>query len=116
MAPPLSSAIRTSATVSLTGTANAIDTRVVRVNNAVSTYSAWEGRWTNNAVALQPGLNNLLVEAVGPSNNVVWSTNLVVWYDTGTFTTVGGTISANTIWSAGAGPYRVTASRRAPTS
>jgi len=98
----------TAATLSLRGTANAIDTRVVRVNGAASTYSAWEGRWTNNAVALQPGLNNLLVEAVG-SNNVVWSTNIVVWYDTGAFTTVGGTLSANTTWSAGAGPYRLTA-------
>ena len=98
----------TTPTISLRGTANAIDTRVVRVNGSASTYSAWEGRWTNNAVALQPGLNNLLVEAVDANNATVWSANLTVWYDPGTFTSVSGNLAGNTIWSPGAGPYRVT--------
>jgi hypothetical protein len=98
----------TAATITLRGTANAVDTRVVRVNGAAATYSGWEGRWTNNAVTLQPGLNNLLVEALGPNNNVVWSSNLVVWYDTSTFNNVSGSLAGNTIWSPGAGPFRVT--------
>ncbi|HTD66720.1 MAG TPA: CotH kinase family protein, partial [Candidatus Limnocylindria bacterium] len=99
----------TAASISLRGAANAIDTRNVRINGVAGAYSGWEGRWTNSAVALQPGLNNLLVEAVGASGEVVWNTNLAVWYDTSAFTSVSGNISANTVWSAGSGPYRVTA-------
>jgi hypothetical protein len=81
----------------------------VRVSGAASTYSGWEGTWTNSAVALQPGYNNLFIEFVGVSSNV-FTTNLVVWYDTGTFNDVSGTIAANTVWTPGAGPYRVTGS------
>ncbi|HWN94395.1 MAG TPA: lamin tail domain-containing protein, partial [Methylomirabilota bacterium] len=98
----------TTATISLRGTANAIDARTVRVNGSAGVYSAWEGRWTNSTVTLQPGLNNLLVEAVGANNDVVWSTNFVVWYDNGTFNNVSGSLAGNTVWSPGAGPYRVT--------
>jgi hypothetical protein len=54
-------------------------------------------------------LNNLLIEAVGAAGQIVWNTNLVVWYDTGNLTSVGGTISGSSIWSAGSGPYRVIA-------
>lgn len=97
----------TTATITLRGTANAIDTRSVRVSGISGAYSAWEGRWTNNAVTLQPGYNNLFIEFVGVSSNV-FTTNLVVWYDTGAFNDVTGAIAGNTIWSAGSGPYRLT--------
>jgi len=112
---PLSNGVpvSTTATITLRGAANAIDTRTVRVNGAASIYSAWEGRWTNSAVALQPGYNNLLVEFVGVSSTV-FSTNLVVWYDTGTFNDQSGTLGANVIWSPGAGPYRLTAATTVP--
>ncbi len=99
----------TTPTITLRGSANAIDTRSVRVSGAISTYSAWEGTWTNSAVALQPGYNNLLIEFVGVSGNA-FSTNLLVWYDTGTFTDVSGAFAVNTVWTPAAGPYRVTAS------
>jgi hypothetical protein len=99
----------TTATITLRGSANAIDTRNVRVSGINSTYSAWEGRWTNSTVTLQPGFNNLLIEFVGVSSNV-FSTNLLVWYDTGAFNDVTGAIAGNTVWTPGAGPYRLTGS------
>lgn len=105
----------TSATITLRGAANAIETRSIRVNGAASAYSAWEGRWTNNAVALRPGLNNVLIESVGVNNTVVWSSNIVVWYDTTTFNNVSGSLAGNTVWSPGAGPFRVTGNVTIPT-
>jgi hypothetical protein len=112
---PLSNGVprTTSALLALRGTANAIDTRTVRVSGVASTYSAWEGRWTNNAVALQPGYNNVLIEFVGVSSNV-FTTNLVVWYDSGIFNDQGGTLGANVIWSPGSGPFRLTANVTVP--
>jgi Lamin Tail Domain/Bacterial TSP3 repeat len=62
---------------------------------------------------LQPGYNNLLIEFVGLSSTV-FSTNLVVWYDTGAFNDQSGTLGANVIWSAGGGPYRLTAATTVP--
>jgi CotH protein/lamin tail-like protein len=100
----------TTPTVVLFGGANAIETRTVLVNGALATYSAWEGRWTNNLVALRPGLNHITVQALGVGGVEAGRTSIDVWYDDGTVVGVGGAVAANTTWTAAGGPYNVTAS------
>ncbi len=99
----------TTATVALNGQANAIDTRTVRVNGTLATYSAWEGRWTNNAVTLHPGINRVLVQAFGAAGIEVGRATYDVWYDDATVASVSGAITSNTSWTAADGPYRVIA-------
>jgi hypothetical protein len=99
----------TSGTLGLYGEANVIETRRVLVNGLPAYWSAWEGRWTNNAVALQPGINNVLVQTFGSNNTEIASSTFTVWYDTGT-ATAATPISGNVVWSPNAGPYNVTAS------
>ncbi|HTI97275.1 MAG TPA: lamin tail domain-containing protein [Dongiaceae bacterium] len=97
------------ATVNLSGTANAIDTRTVIVAGVTSSWSAWQGTWTST-VPLTPGINRLLVQALGTNGVEVARTNVDIWYDDGSVASVGGTISGNTTWTAAGGPYQVTSS------
>lgn len=99
----------TSASVTLNGLANAIQTRSVLVAGVISSWSAWEGRWTNS-VALFPGINNILVQSLDATGAEFARTNVLVWYDDGSVTSVGGTIAADTTWSAAGGPYSVASS------
>ncbi len=97
-------------TISLRGQGNVLDTRQILVNGAASTWSAWEGTWTNNAVALQPGLNRVLVQALGTNNNEIARTFIDIWHDDLTVTSVSGAIAADAIWTPASGPYQITAS------
>ncbi len=103
----------TTSTVTISGTANAIDTATVRVNGAVSAYSVWQGRWTNT-VTLQPGINNLFVQCLDTNNAAITSTNLTVWYDDGNVATFSGTLGGDTVWSAAGGPYSVPSTLTVP--
>ncbi len=95
--------------VTLFGTANAIDTRSVRVNGGLAGWSAWEARWTNS-VTLQPGINRVLMQSFN-SNDVEFARATVdIWYDDGNVASVSGAVAADTVWSAANGPYQVTAS------
>jgi len=99
----------TVATTTLSGSANAIETSSILIDGSSATYVAWQGTWTNN-VTLTPGLNRILVQSLG-SNGVEFArTNIDIWYDDGSMTTVGGTIAASTTWTAAGGPYNVTTS------
>lgn len=97
----------TDANVTFFGNAHAAQTRSVLINGASATWSAWNARWTNS-VALRPGINNLFVQSLDQDGVEVGRTNLVVWYDSGASTGVGGTIGANTTWTTAGGPYNVT--------
>ena len=53
----------TTATTTLGGVANAITTRSVRVNGVAAAWTAWTATWNAPGVALQPGLNRVLIQA-----------------------------------------------------
>jgi hypothetical protein len=96
----------TTASALLFGSSDAINTRTVLVNGSTSVWSAWEARWTNSNVALTPGINRVLVQALDTNGLEVSRTNLDVWYNIGG-TTVSGSISSDTTWTAANGPYNV---------
>ncbi len=104
----------TTAAVSLTGRANAMVTRSVRVNGAPAVWSAWEATWTATNVILLPGINRVLVQAFDTNAVEIDRGCIDVWYDTGSTTDVAGTLGANTTWWAASGPYRMTASLTVP--
>ncbi|PYJ85945.1 MAG: hypothetical protein DME22_07170 [Verrucomicrobia bacterium] len=73
----------TTASVSLGGRANAIDTRQVLANGSPADWSAWDATWTISGVALQPGINRVLVQSLD-ANGVEFDRNSIdVWYDDG---------------------------------
>jgi hypothetical protein len=97
----------TTANIPLNGSANAIDTRRVLVNGTAATYVAWQGAWSIGSVALQPGINRILIQAIGATGAEVGRTTYDVWYNDNSVATVGGTIVADTTWTASGGPYSV---------
>ena len=104
----------TAATVSLTGQANALETKTILVNGVASIYSVWEGRWTN-AAALAPGINRLTVQFMGTNGLELRRQTVEVWYDNSGGTSVaGGTLASSASWMAAGGPYRITGSLAIP--
>lgn len=100
----------TVAAIPLHGTANAIDTRRILVNGVATPWSAWQGAWTNTSVALHPGINRVLIQALGEQDVEVGRMSVDIWYDDGSVASVGGVITANTTWTAAGGPYQITSS------
>ena len=100
----------TTSTITLFGAANAIDTRSVVVRGATSTWSAWQGRWTNSNVSLQPGLNRILVQSLDAAGAECGRGTLDVWYDAAVVTVAGGTLTGSNTWSPEDGAFRLTAS------
>ncbi|HWN94819.1 MAG TPA: lamin tail domain-containing protein, partial [Methylomirabilota bacterium] len=94
------------ATAQIFGFSDVINTRTILVNNSTSVWSAWEGRWTNNAVALQPGINHVLVQALGTNGLEFARTNIDIWYNVAG-TNVSGTIASSTTWNAANGPFNI---------
>lgn len=103
----------TSASMTLRGTANALETKTVVVGGSNALWSVWEGRWTNS-VGLLPGLNNVLVQCLNAANDEIARTNVTIWRDTGSIVSVGGTLPGSTTWSAAGGPYLLTNSLTVP--
>jgi hypothetical protein len=97
----------TTASTTVNGFANAIDTRRVLVNGQEANWSAWQGSWTSDAISLHPGINTLLIQAVGSNNVEIARTSIDVFYDDGSTVTAGSTINTATIWSAANGPYLI---------
>lgn len=104
----------TSSTVSLQGSANAITTRTIQVNGAPATWDAFSATWTVSQVALQPGINRIQVEAFDGSGGLTDSVGFDVWYDKGSSTSVSGTLSGDTHWTADSGPYNLSGAVTVP--
>ncbi len=58
-------------------------------------------------VPLLPGINRVLVQALGDNGVEVDRRTIDIWYDDATAPVYSGTISANTTWTAQNGPHRV---------
>lgn len=95
----------TGSSVALSGRANAITTRSVRVNGKAASWSAWEAVWSANSVTLHPGINRMLIQAFDASGQETDRATHDVWFDDGSLAAAGGAIAANTVWSAAGGPY-----------
>ena len=105
----------TTATTTLGGKANAITTRSVKVNGVNATWTAWTASWNAAGVALNPGLNRVLIQAFDASGIETERLRYDVWYDDGDVSPNSGTLAADATWTAADGPYAVTADFTVPT-
>jgi len=99
----------TSNLASLAGQANAVNTRRVTVNGLPAVWTAWQATWSISNVNLLPGINRVVIQAFDANDEEVDRYGVDIWRDTGSMTTkAGGTLSADEVWTAAAGPYHVT--------
>ena len=106
----------TATATGLSGTVNSVTTRKVTVNGISVTLNnynggaAGSGTWTaGSAVTLVPGINQVVVRALGAGDVVLNSQTFEIVYDDASVQNVAA-ISGNTVWTAAGGPYRITAS------
>lgn len=114
----------TTARCSLAGKSDPARTQGVKVNGVAATYVPWRvdsttaetnshtvaiGEWSLADVALQPGVNRLLLQAFDAAGNEIERAFHEVWFDDGSVAEVSGSIAANTTWTAAGGPYHLTA-------
>jgi hypothetical protein len=98
----------TAATTTLSGKANAIRTRSVLVNGVAATWTAWQATWNATNVALQPGINRVLIQSMDINGNEFERSFVDVWYDKGSTAPLTGTLAVNTTLTAVGGPYHIT--------
>jgi len=96
--------------MALSGTANALLTKSIRVNGKVATYSPYQGAWTitntSNTLGLVGGLNRVLVQELDASSKEVARTFVDVWYTTPAGTAIAaGAVGG--VWTPAGGPYKV---------
>ena len=100
-------------TITLTGVANAIDTRSVRVNGTLVDEADWsqrDGTWSIDAVALDPGINRVTVQAFdGPAGtgNEIERGTIDIWYDDGDMAPLSGVLTDDMRLTAADGPWLV---------
>ena len=104
----------TTATTTLGGKANALTTRAVKVNGTAAAWTAWTATWSAPGVALNPGLNRVLIQAFDVNGGETERTLYDVWYDDSSVASESGTLATDTTWTAADGPYAVTASLTVP--
>lgn len=110
--PKVTNSAQLSAMV-LSGKANALLTKSIRVNGKTATYTPYQGAWTitntSNTLGLQGGLNRVVVQEMDANNKEIGRTFVDIWYSAPAGTSVSGAIAGNTVWLAASGPYHVTA-------
>ena len=112
------------ATCNLTGRSDPALTHSIKVNGVVATYTPWRvtgasagtnsttvaiGEWSLASVALQPGINRVLIQAFDAADAEIERLHYEVWFDDSSVAAVSGALAANTLWTAASGPYQVTA-------
>ncbi len=98
----------TASTVTLEGRADPVRTRAGRVRGVPAQWTAWTATWQVAGVPLHPGLNRVVVEALDAAGAVFETTSVDIWRDTGTTQNRSGTLTADALWTAADGPYRLT--------
>ena len=99
----------TAATIPLAGVADAITTRSVSINGVAAQWSAFGATWSAASVPLHPGINRLMIRSHDEAGSILGELAFDVWRDDGGVAVVSGTLTANTQWTAAAGPYSVPA-------
>ncbi|MCX8108858.1 MAG: hypothetical protein N3G20_08640, partial [Verrucomicrobiae bacterium] len=92
---------------SLFGAVDAGRVSRVLVGGCDAVLNALAGLWSIEDVALNPGVNRIVVRALDANNAEVGREICTVWYDTKSATVVSGVLVSNTIWRAVNGPYLV---------
>lgn len=100
--------------VSLSGEANAIETRQVLVNGRPAAWSAWQGTWSIDNLVLSPGLNRVVIQTLDAAGREFERAGVDILSDTGLLTAKVGTLGADEVWTAAGGPYHVTGSITIP--
>jgi hypothetical protein len=103
---------------SLSGYADAINTRAVTVNTEPATWSAADAQWTfeigSSGLTLNPGINRLKVQSYGDPNvtgDELAHEFIDIWYDTASETIfAGGTLASDTTFDLASSPWHVTSS------
>ncbi|HRY50524.1 MAG TPA: lamin tail domain-containing protein [Candidatus Paceibacterota bacterium] len=98
----------TSSVVNLSGRANVLETRAIRVDGQPAEWTAWQGRWQVGNMILEPGLNALLAQAFDSSGREIDRVTVDIWCDAGSMEFAGGQITGQQRWTAGGGPYALT--------
>ncbi|MHC1768018.1 MAG: lamin tail domain-containing protein [Verrucomicrobiia bacterium] len=102
-------------TVTLSGNSSSIDTHAVLVNGVPAVWAPASAAWTAENVSLNPGINRVVIRALGEDGTEFDRSSIDVWYDTGSFTTIPrGTLAADVVWQAAGGPHFVTGSVTVP--
>lgn len=100
-------------TIDLAGTADAMETRSVCVNGVPVGESDWsqkDGTWLMDDVALNPGINRVIVQTFdgpGGAGRELERGYIDIWYDDGDVAGIGGTITNDTLLDATSGPWLV---------
>jgi hypothetical protein len=95
----------------LSGGANALVTKSIRVNGKTATYTPYLGAWsitnTSNTLGLVGGLNRVVVQELDASNKEVGRTFVDIWYSGPTGTTIAAGTAVSGTWTPAGGPYRI---------
>ncbi|MCK6501132.1 MAG: CotH kinase family protein, partial [Nitrospira sp.] len=98
----------TTPTVALSGHANAITTRSIRVNGLETPWIAWQARWTNAAVPLRPGLNRIVIQAFDENTVLTEQRTQDIWLDDPSESIVPEVeLADDATWTASRSPYWV---------
>jgi hypothetical protein len=104
----------TNPSVPLDGRASVLDTYSVLVNGQSAAWSVFDGKWSRTDVALRPGLNRVLVQALDQSGLELERATVDIWLDSGAPTPRSGPLAGNATWTTAAGPYLVSSTVTVP--
>lgn len=97
----------TQPSAALEGTADAVRTRRVLVNDRQASWNHKTGRWSLPDLPLRPGVNDVTIRALDANGQEFEQILFPVWYDRGASQPTGGVLRTDTRWRAAEGPYAV---------
>lgn len=102
----------TNSSTSVNGTADATETRAVRVNGLLANWDGVDGTWSlNTGLSLQPGINRVVVQTYGNPEGTgteLHRGHVDIWYNDGNQNSQSGTLAVDTVLTAASGPWHVT--------